>query len=92
MITIQRVPTIEEAEAIYYDEINAFELLCEIQAWLGVVCQKDFDCGWNAFCDSISYDSLVNTAQRMGYAAAADNYDEDCRLDSEMRREMIERY
>ena len=32
---VQRIPTVEEAEWLIYDEINAYQLLCEIQDWLG---------------------------------------------------------
>ena len=28
---VQRIPTVEEAEWLIYDEINAYQLLCEIQ-------------------------------------------------------------
>lgn len=36
----QRIPTIEEAIWITYDDINATELLADIEAWLG--CPADF--------------------------------------------------
>ena len=89
---MQRIITIEEALWIQYDEINASELLCQIQDWLGIVCQRDFDYGWDHFARwHGDRADLVNEAQRRGFDAAVANYDEDCRLGAAMRLEMEER-
>lgn len=78
MTTLQRIPTIEEALWIQYDEINAYQLLCEIQDWLGEICQRDFDYGWNAFKDGKDRNDLVNEAQRRGFDTAVACYDAEC--------------
>jgi hypothetical protein len=68
---LQRIITIEEALWIQYDEINAYQLLCEIQDWLGEVCQADFDYGWDHFMVRHGNRAeLVNEAQRRGFDAA----------------------
>lgn len=90
---MQRIITVEEAEWLQYDEINAYQLLCEIQDWLGEICQADFDFGWDHFMVRHGDRAeLVNEAQRRGFDAAIANYDEDCRLDAEMRLETVERF
>jgi hypothetical protein len=89
----QRIPTIEEAEAIIYDEINDVELLYQIQDWLGEVCQADFDTGWDHFMlRHGSREDLANTAQRMGFDRAIENYDAECSEDAAMRLETMERF
>jgi len=90
---LQRIITIEEALWLQYDEINAFQLLCEIQDWLGEVCQKDFDYGWDHFMVRHGDRSeLVNEAQRRGFDAAVANYDAECSEDAAVRLETIERF
>jgi len=91
MTTMQRIPTIEEAEAIYYDEINAYELLCQIQDWLGLICQADFDFGWEAFKRGLDRECLTNEAQRHGFDQAIACYDEDIAFDREMREGVYQR-
>lgn len=89
----QRVITVEEALWLQYDAINAFQLLCEIEDWLGKVCRKDFDYGWNHFAlQHGDRSELINEAQRRGFDAAVANYDEDCAEDAAMRLEMEERF
>lgn len=90
---MQRIITIEEAIWLEYDEINAYQLLCEIQDWLGIVCQRDFDYGWDHFAlHHGDRDNLTNTAQRRGFDQAVANYDEDCAEDAVMRLETVERF
>jgi len=88
----QRILTIEEAEAIYYDEINAYQLLCDIQSWLGFVCQQDFDYGWDHFMVRHGdREELVNEAQRKGFEQALSVYDDELLSEREMTAEMWQR-
>lgn len=88
----QRIPTVEEAIWIEYDEINAYQLLCEIEDYLGIVCQRDFDHGWDAFKNGVDREDLTNTAQRMGFDKAVACYDAECTEDAAMRLETLERF
>lgn len=90
---MQRIITVEEALWLQYDEINAFQLLCEIEDWLGIVCQADFDYGWDHFARwHGDRAELVNEAQRRGFDAAVANYDAECSEDAAMRLETIEHF
>lgn len=84
--------TVEQAAWLANEDLSAAELLYAIQDWLGQVCEKDIDMGYEAFYRRLSPDTLTSNAQRMGYNMAQAAFEQVLAEEREMDREATERY